>query len=146
MERESNAVGAAMPSISDAMEKIMAHPEILSMVASVLGGATANEKGNALIADAKESAAEETNEKEEVLESSESASVTTHSVSNGDFVAALTPLLSNLNAGKGGEKKADDPRSCLLRALKPYVSQGRKEAIDYMIRLSQISDLFKRLS
>ena len=63
-----------------------------------------------------------------------------------DLVATLAPILSGL-AGKGGlQSRKDDHRACLLRALKPYVNPARREAIDYMIRLSQLSDLFRQLT
>ena len=44
MEQNANAANAGMPSVSDAIEKIMAHPELISMVASVLGAPTAGAK------------------------------------------------------------------------------------------------------
>ncbi len=55
-------------------------------------------------------------------------------------VSALAPLLS----GKGlSHIGADDNRSCLLRALKPYLSKGRCDTIDQIITLSKLSYLFK---
>lgn len=146
MEQKSNATNAGMPSVSEAMEKIMAHPELISMVASVLGAPTASAKEEDSFdgSQAQAVAMADAN-----AESTEVASVPASAPLNGsaDWMATLAPLLSALGGGKGEKGKLpDDPRSCLLRALKPYVSQGRREAIDSMIRLSQISDLFKHLS
>ena len=146
MEQKSNAAHAGVPSVSDAIEKIMAHPELISMVASVLGAPTASAKEN----DSFDSSQGETVVVEDgIAAPAEAISISSPAPPNdsADWMATLAPLLSTLGGGKGGKGKTpDDPRSCLLRALKPYVSQGRREAIDYMIRLSQISDLFKHLS
>lgn len=152
MEREPNTASPPPPSLSDAMEKIMAHPELISMVASVLGAPSAQ------TASKNEAASAETVERDEEVEVSADASsavasdavgasLPTEKAAPAELMTALAPLLSGLSGGKGGKKKdPDDPRSCLLRALKPYVSQGRREAIEYMIRISQISDLLKHLS
>ena len=60
-----------------------------------------------------------------------------------DAIGALAPLLSG-NSPKHSKK--DDDRACLLRALKPYLSQDRSQAIDYIIRFSSIADVLKNLS
>ena len=60
-----------------------------------------------------------------------------------DMIGAIAPLLSS---ELSKHPKRDDKRACLLRALKPYLSSGRSEAIDYIIRFSEISDLLKNLS
>lgn len=67
-----------------------------------------------------------------------------------EAISALTPILSNLSGLSGIKKgapppKSNDPRVCLLLALKPYLSASRCEAIDTMIRLSTISELLRGL-
>lgn len=58
-------------------------------------------------------------------------------------IGALAPLLSG---GAPKHSKRDEDRACLLRALKPYLSQDRSQAIDYIIRFSSIADVLKNLS
>ena len=136
MDREQSTTPAP-PSLSDAMARIMAHPELISMVASVLG---------APVADAPSESTESQTPLENASETvSVSDAVETGKEKGNDVIASLLPLLSRLSDEKGGERRTDDPRACLLRALKPYVSVGRREAIDTMIRLSQISDILKRM-
>lgn len=60
-----------------------------------------------------------------------------------DAISALAPLLSTDFSKLSRE---DDRRSCLLRALKPYLSEGRCEAIEYIIKFSAISGIIKNLS
>ena len=60
-----------------------------------------------------------------------------------EAISALAPLLS---ADFSKLSRGDDRRSCLLRALKPYLSEGRCEAIEYIIKFSALSGILKNLS
>ncbi len=138
MDREQTT--APPDGLSDAISKIMAHPELISMVASALGGAAPKEVS---MAEAKSDIPEED---PPVLTEVSKVSAPSNPPGLNDTIAALAPILGSLT-GKGGlSPQKDDKQACLLRALKPYVSSGRGQAIDYMIRLSQISDLMKHLS
>lgn len=121
---------APMPDLSGAIEKLLAHPELLASVASVLGKPPP-------VGEAKP-------QEEEAVASSEAE--TLPSQISPEAISTLAPLLGSF--GKNGGKftpppRADDPRACLLLALKPYLSAGRCEAIDTMIRFSAISELLR---
>ncbi len=131
------------PAISDAIEKLLAHPELLSSIASTIGLGKASPttaESTEPLADAKSASAPE----EAVLPVAANPSSPTSDL--GEAVAALAPLLSAFSGKGGGGPKGDDPRTCLLRALKPYVSRGRAEAIDTIIQLSRVSDVLKKFS
>ena len=68
---------------------------------------------------------------------------TAHAQTPNHAMAALAPLLS---ADFSKLSRGDDRRSCLLRALKPYLSEGRCEAIEYIIKFSALSGILKNLS
>ena len=53
----------------------------------------------------------------------------------------LLGMLSGQNSGAGKNRRSE-----LLCALKPYLSQNRVDAIDQIIKLSEISSVFKNLS
>ena len=55
-------------------------------------------------------------------------------------MAALSPMLHG-----SGEKKAYDKKTALLNALRPYLSAGRCEAIDYIARLEKLGDVVKNM-
>ena len=79
----------------------------------------------------------------EAAEASETAAPASAPERLPEAISALAPLLS----GEGVKhSKRDNDRACLLRALKPYLSPGRSEAIDYIIKFSSIADLLKNLS
>jgi len=59
-------------------------------------------------------------------------------------LGAILPTFKPIPDGKkdGGKAHHDRNRSCeLLRALKPYLSKERCDAIDYMLNFSRIGDL-----
>ena len=118
MDDLTNPGATPMPDLSGAIEKLLAHPELLSTVASVLG------KPSPVPIEPKE--------QPEPSESSEPS------------ISALAPLLSGLS--KGGvslSPRKDDPRVCLLRALKPYLSAERCETIDTLLRLLPFAELLR---
>ncbi len=113
-----------IPDLSGAISKIMEHPELLSMVASVLG----------------EQKAESGDSAEGVPVSQES----TPPSPPPEVISTLAPMLSRLSAlGTGGVAKFKHEQ--LLCALKPYLSSSRCDAIDYIIKISQMSSLVKGL-
>lgn len=116
----TTATSGAPPDLSAAMERILANPELISTVAAALGKTpptsvpTEKEAPPAALAEVPPPAV------------------------SPEALATLAPLLSGLSGiGKGG---SNDPRICLLRALKPYLSASRCEAIDTIIRFSAIGE------
>ena len=120
-------------SFSKAFGEILSNPEMMSAISSMAqklktdGRPTETEK-TSLGADTKES----NNESASSNASAETASLA------GKFPEILG-LLSSKGAGK-------NRRSDLLCALKPYLSQSRIDAIDQIIKLSELSSVFKNLS
>lgn len=118
--------------LSGAIGKILEHPELISMVASVLG------------TDGTEKAAEQQTQKGEAVKNDGETSQKTDA-----DTAAILPVLSKLSAlgvGKDGEKKGSAfKHEQLLCALKPYLSKNRCDAIDYVLRISKISSVIGQL-
>ena len=119
-------------SISSAINRLMEHPEIIGAVASALSGVSANEAK-----DENESKSEQT--------------TTPEPASDGDLAASLMPIISRLGTlGLGGGKDGGvgikgGKHAALLCALKPYLSKNRCDAIDYMLKISQMSDIISKL-
>lgn len=61
-----------------------------------------------------------------------------------EVISAIKPLMSGT---KSDEKKSPqfDKRMGLLMAMKPYLSPKRCEAIDYIVRMSKLSETVKGL-
>lgn len=140
MSDETDRSGSPPPSLSDALEQIMANPGIISAVASALGGIKSAESNNVT-----ESESDDVSSGESL---SASAAPSPQMPDMSAIVSTLAPMMSKLG---GNEKRSDSPehrrtkdREALLCALKPYVSDGRREAIDHIIRISKLSDAFRR--
>ena len=129
---------ASAPDLSRAIEGILAHPELISTVAAALGksvpAVSPPKEGDVPPATATPAVAAE-------------PSVALPKEISPEVIATIAPLLSGLS-GFGGAKgsppsKKDDPRACLLVALKPYLSAGRCQAIDDMLRLATLSEVLR---
>ncbi len=121
-----------IPDISSAIGKIMEHPELISMVASVLGK-DSTEKSNS-----------DNNGDTAVAEDTQ-ASVSPSPPP--EVISTLMPMLSKISALGGGDVigKKSFKHEALLCALKPYLSSSRVEAIDYIIKISKMSSLIQGL-
>ncbi len=134
----SEALGAGgAPQVSEMIDKILANPELITMVASALG---VNKKGA------------QTEEAEERGEGSEAVSANAQESGGGaaapDIMSAIAPVLASMQKNQGAVKlnPSNDRRTCLLVALKPYLCRERCEAIDYMVKLGRLSEVFRTLS
>lgn len=126
-EQSTAAQSGGSDGFSSILNGILSNPEMMAMISSMAGKLKS------------ENAPAES----EAAEASEAAAPASAPERLPEAISALAPLLS----GEGVKhSKRDNDRACLLRALKPYLSPGRSEAIDYIIKFSSIADLLKNLS
>ncbi len=127
-----------IPNLMEAIEKLKAHPEIISMAASVLGGTP--DEGNAA------------SEEKENAPKKEKAAADGSSMNGAPppDLDGLASLLAPLLRGKGckdtGGRKRLAKSAALLIALKPYLSSSRCETVDRLVELQRIGELFEGLS
>ena len=114
--------------LSDAIDRLLANPELLSTVASAIGVSKENKDKSDSVAESAQKTSQEKSEASAIPQKMP------------EMMATLSPVLSALS-DKG--KLPDDDRSRLLCALKPYVNPHRREAIDTIVQLSKISEVFK---
>ena len=78
---------------------------------------------------------------------------------NGGAAASAVPASADPGDGKDGgddgeskpagahpvpRRRSPDHRTALLLALKPYLNDGRREMIDYIVNLSRLGDILNR--
>ena len=133
ISRETNTPPLDDARISGAINKILEHPELIGMIGSMLQGANPPAQ---TVASATEDSAPA------------AAEVTPPASGGADMLATLAPMLARLQSSGAGlsHSHKDDKREHLLLALKPYLSRERCEAIDQMLKISRISDVFKNMS
>ena len=113
--------------ISDAIAKLKEHPEIISAVASALSG-------------------NDTNNKEEKIDLPTPNAFPMEKLS--EVMATLAPMLSEMNSSPVSKEikgSREDHRYALLCALRPYLSDGRREMVDYLLKFGRIGDLLKKM-
>ena len=110
--------------LSSALNEIFSNPQMLSAISSMA----------------------------QSLKSKESASSATQSENSSETPREVSPtandklpeLLNMLSSNTSSVKQSN--RSELLCALKPYLSQSRSDAIDKIIRFSELSSVLKNFS
>ena len=117
-DRAENMISTEDDQISNAFQKILEHPEIINTVAAAIGMPAPKKDAPASYAP---------------------------NTPNTDTLTTLAPLLSSISQ-KSPSSKISSNQACLLRALKPYVNPNRCEAIDYIIKISEISQLLKKIN
>ncbi len=141
---------AGSADVSNMISRLLEHPELISMVASAIGAKPGGTEASSPPPESDNHTAAETPKSQEAPASapaSAAAPDTGEAPANDAFAAKIPEVMATLGpvlSGLSGGKQPDDKRSCLLRALKPYVSRERAEAIDYMISVSRITDALKK--
>lgn len=119
--------------LTTALREILSNPQMLSTIASMAQSL-------------KSSSIPQVSAPAEKIPEESKSDVTENKTSESEAPAALpaglTELLGSLSNGNAGRSRQSE----LLCALKPYLSQNRADAIDKMIRFSELSSLFKGLS
>ena len=118
--------------LSSALNEIFSNPQMLSAISSM----AQNLKNN--------SSAPSQSEKNEEPIIQEKADIEPSASPTSAIADKLPELLNMLSSNSSGIKQ--NRRSELLCALKPYLSQSRSEAIDKIIRFSELSAVLKNLS
>ncbi len=126
----SPADALSSPQFAEMLDKVLANPEIISAVASALSSGSKEEK----VAEVKATVAPK-NETPPAPEAALAEKLP-------ELMSVLKPMLS----GSGKSSPVSDRRACLLNAMKPYLNDKRCEAIDYMVKFSQLAELIKAMN
>lgn len=126
---ESNSKIGENEKLTSALNEIFSNPQMLSAISSMAQSLKANSA---------------TPPKEDIQEASDQKSEPPSNESASAISNKLPDLLNALSASGSGIKQSH--RSELLCALKPYLSQNRSDAIDKIIRFSELSSILKNLS
>ncbi len=135
----SNPNAGENEKLTSALNEIFSNPQMLSAISSM---AQNLKNGNASTPITNEKSNEISNQKSK--ESNEENSEAPQGQISASISDKLPELLNMLSPN--GSKIKQNRQSELLCALKPYLSQNRNDAIDKIIRFSELSSVFKNLS
>lgn len=146
-EREGpakNTSGMAQMDLSGMLGKLLANPQIIESVASALS--SENESG----ASHPQNSAPPMNveqKNEQITVEPPTPDIAAMAQRLPEIMGMLSPVLQQ-KGGASSDKAhiVSDKRACLLNAMKPYMSPQRCEAIDYIIKFSQISEILKKIN
>ena len=120
--------------LSGILTKLLEDPATLSSVMSIAGNLM-----NSLPKENTENQTVEQNGQSEPIVQTEGNS-TAASTPNAPQIPDLSAI-SALAGTLGGTNKKNDPRCNLLNSLRPYMSHGRAEKIDMMIKALELAEL-----
>ena len=121
----SSSNSGSSSQIGDVFSSLLSNPEILTKLPSIIASVKPiiemlGKAGSATVATA--------------------TSGDTKEPSNESTSISAAKLKESSSSQKGA-----DSRTALLCAMKPYLSEGRREAVDYIIKLSRLGDILKTL-
>ena len=123
----------ASPDLSRMLDKVLSNPEILSSVAAALSKDGKSQTKEIFVNEQKE---------KEVAGGSPDIEAMMQNIP--DVMKIVGPMMSK-GDGRSAPSRPNDKRACLLSAMKPYLNSHRCEAIDYIIRISELSELIKKI-
>ncbi len=130
-EKNVSDIGST-DSFSNALNSILSNPEMLSMISSM--------------AEKLKSDSHPSEPQVKPSESPESVAEPTSAAPSQPSLPSILGTLAPLLSADGAKpSKRDNDRACLLRALKPYMSHDRSQAIDYIIKFSSLAEVLKNL-
>ncbi len=121
------------------MGTLMSNPELLKSISGMLGRSGEDKTPDASTSNETEDKSEAHQRKE-----TEEASIPTMQNIPPELLTKLPKLLSAFGSGNDKSKSCRN-REALLCALKPYLSQHKAEALERIIQLSRLGDVFEKL-
>ncbi len=122
-----------LPDLSGIMSMISGNPALMEMASSILSGLPRSE-----------SAAPPQNAEaspDTAVGESAAPSFGPPPSFDPELFSKIVPMLSGGSSAKSSP--SDERRCALLRALRPYLSPERRDAIDHMLKFSRLGDLLQ---
>lgn len=133
---------------SSLFSALLSNPETLSKVSNIIGALTEKENGVNSPLDA-----DNTNQNEPKLakesnntENKSEASPTLQNIETNNAVAKLPEILAKFSSSNNENSLATKQQIALLLAIRPYLSEHRRELIDTFIKMNRLGAIFKNLT
>ncbi len=142
-----------MPDLGTMLGEVMRDPEKMAQLRGIMTALSGGNPPDAVPEQGNTAPAAEEKRETEAEDTAEAVSLPSNAMlgsllSNPALLSALPSLLSTLGASPhapsspGGRRP--DHRTALLLALKPYLSDGRRQMIDYIVNISRLGDQLGR--
>lgn len=132
---------------SDALSALLRNPESLSKVGEILSRFTSGDNSENPPLNEQNSSPngqiESTNDENNM--GVQDSTPTLQNFSNGDITSRLPEILSLLSSSKGEISHFNRQQTALLLAIKPYLSEHRRQLIDGFIQMNRFGEILKKL-
>jgi hypothetical protein len=145
---ESMGEAKASTDLSSLLGSLISNPEALSKIGEIISNATSTQEGDNPPHSIKiESNLEDSSSQiEETSTINKGVSPTFQNSNSNDILLKLPKILSKLSSEKGENSIATKQQIALLLAIRPYLSEHRKELIDTFIKMNRLGAIFKNLT
>ena len=146
----TESIGEAQASndLSSLLGSLILNPEALSKIGEIISNATSvQNEDNSPHSPQKENNSEETPPQiDNSTTNIKAIPPTFQNPNSNDILLKLPKILSKLSSEKGENSIATKQQIALLLAIRPYLSEHRKELIDTFIKMNRLGAIFKNLT
>ena len=145
---ESMGEAQASTDLSSLLGSLISNPEALSKIGEIISNAKSAQEGDNPPHSIKiENNLEDSSSQiEETSTINKGVSPTFQNPNSNDIFLKLPQILSKLSSEKGENSIATKQQIALLLAIRPYLSEHRKELIDTFIKMNRLGAIFKNLT
>ena len=145
---ESSHENNNLKDLSTLFSSLVSNPEIMSTMGNIISNLSANQNDvTPPLNDNFQGNNENSNENNENnIVNNEENSPTFQNFDPSDILSKIPNILSNFSSTKAENSIATKQQIALLLAIRPYLSERRKELIDTFIKMSKLGAIFKNLT
>ena len=147
MEEKQEKSGSTFD-VSSLIGTLISNPDSLSKMSEILAKATSSMQSGESPPSEEFSANSEADKttNDNFTQNSENSTPTFQNSDAGEIISKLPHILSKLSSVKAEDSIATKQQIALLLAIRPYLSDHRKELIDTFIKMNYLGAIFKNLA
>ena len=147
MEEKQEKSGSTFD-VSSLIGTLISNPDSLSKMSEILAKATSSMQSGESPPSEEFSANSEADKttNDNFTQNSENSTPTLQNSDAGEIISKLPHILSKLSSVKAEDSIATKQQIALLLAIRPYLSEHRKELIDTFIKMNHLGAIFKNLA
>ena len=145
---ENTEENMSTPDLSSLVGGLLSNPETISKLASILSNLNFNNIDNTPPPDNNISQDSEniSDNQSNNQDNNEGSSPTFQNADANKILTKIPQIMSQISANKCEESIATKQQIALLSAVRPYLSDHRKELIDTFIKMNRLGAIFKNLT
>jgi hypothetical protein len=134
--------------LSTLFSSLISNPDILSKMSNIISNLNTEQRSNPSPLDNDYQEKNNKREEDNVSNTSESKndSPTFENTDVKTILSKMPEILSKISSEKSGNSAAEKQQITLLLAIRPYLSERRKELIDTFIKMNKLGTIFKNLT